>query len=466
MFGNLMMRLVPQWALEHKEFWDAIRIRNLWFIRLRYGVVILLLAFIILSFSIFKIELTDVQLTLVLIITISIFVYNLILHYLRRFVRFDIESFNPLSLSLLQMVLDLLSLLLLVYYTGGIESPLYMLFVFHMIIGSLILPGAVVYTIATVFVLIFGTLISLEYTGIIAHHHVKGLLDFHLYDNIYYVTAYLTTFSFMIYISVYLANGIARQLYKREKDLVDSIKKINAAEKEKQHYIMGIVHEIKTPIAAVTSYLDLILQKFLGPVDEKVEEKLLRAKTRADEGIQMINDVFNVSKLNLYDQFNEEEIDLKELICGVIKRRKPFADSRLVEVKFIDERENKAQITGDKYLLDIAISNLIGNSVKYNVDGGRVEVKLIDKNKSVLIEVCDDGIGIPEKDLTKIFNDFYRASNAKKTSSEGSGLGLSVVKKIIERHDGAIIVKSPSRMAKKDQPGASFIIEFLLQRKR
>jgi signal transduction histidine kinase len=461
-----MMNLVPQWALEHKEFWDAIRTRNLWFIRLRYGVVILLLAFIILSISLFKIEFTPDQLTLILIITISIFIYNLVLHYLRRFVKFDIESFNPLSLSLLQMVLDLLSLSLLVYYTGGIESPLYMLFVFHMIIGSLILPGAVVYTIATIFVLIFATLITLEHTGVLMHHHVKGLLDFHLYDNLYYVTAYLTTFSFMIYVSVYLANGIARQLYKREKDLVDSIKKINAAEKEKQHYIMGIVHEIKTPIAAVTSYLDLILQKFLGPVDEKVEEKLLRAKIRADEGIQMINDVLNVSKLNLYDQYNEEEIDLEELVCGVIRRRKSFADSRLVEMKFTDERKNKSQILGDKYLLDIAISNLVGNSVKYNVDGGKVEVKLSSKNGSILIEVCDDGVGIPEKELFKIFNDFFRATNAKKISSEGSGLGLSVVKKIIERHSGTISAKSPSRMAKKDQPGASFVIELPLKRKK
>jgi signal transduction histidine kinase len=457
---------VPQWALEHKEFWDAIRTRNLWFIKLRYGLVVLLIAFIILSISLFKIEFTSVQLTFILIITASIFIYNLLLHYLRRFVKFDIKSFNPLSLSLLQMVLDLLSLSLLVYYTGGIESPLYMLFVFHMIIGSLILPGAIVYTIATIFVLIFAIMITLEHTGVLMHHHVKGLLDFHLYDNLYFVTAYLTTFSFMIFVSVYLANGIARQLYKREKDLVDSIKKINAAEKEKQQYIMGIVHEIKTPIAAVTSYLDLILQKFLGPVDEKVEEKLLRAKTRSDEGIQMINDVLNVSKLNLYDQFNEEEIDLEELVRGVIRRRKSYADSRLVEMEFFDERENKTQILGDRYLLDIAISNLVGNSVKYNIDGGKVEVILSSKNGSVLIEVCDDGVGIPEKELPKIFNDFFRATNAKKISSEGSGLGLSVVKKIIERHNGSISVKSPSRMSKKDQPGASFIIELPLKGKK
>jgi signal transduction histidine kinase len=371
-----------------------------------------------------------------------------------------------MSVSLLQMLLDLISLSLLVYYTGGIESPLYMLFVFHMIIGSLILPGAVVYTIATIFVLIFAAMITLEHTGVIVHHHVKGLLDFHLYNNLYFVTAFLATFSFMIFVSVYLANGIARQLYDREKDLVDSIKKINAAEKEKQQYIMGIVHEIKTPIAAVTSYLDLILQKFLGPVDEKVEEKLLRAKTRSDEGIQMINDVLNVSKLKLYDQFNEEEIELEELVCGVIKRRQPFADARLVNMKFKDERKNKDPLTGDKYLLDIAISNLVGNSIKYNSDGGKVEIRTKDKNGNVLIEVCDDGIGINHDEQPKIFNDFFRASNAKKVSTEGSGLGLSVVKKIIERHDGTISVKSPSRMAKKDQPGSCFTIELPLKREK
>ncbi len=68
----------------------------------------------------------------------------------------------------------------------------------------------------------------------------------------------------MTFVSVYLANGMARQLYKREKDLVDSMKKINAAEKEKQTYIMGIVHEIKTPIVAVASYIDIILAKISG----------------------------------------------------------------------------------------------------------------------------------------------------------------------------------------------------------
>jgi two-component system phosphate regulon sensor histidine kinase PhoR len=269
----------------------------------------------------------------------------------------------------------------------------------------------------------------------------------------------------MTFTSVYLANGMARQLYKREKDLVDSMKKINAAEKEKQKYIMGIVHEIKTPIVAVASYIDIILQKFLGPIDETIEEKLVRAKNRTDEGIQMINDVLNVSKLTLYDQYDEEEIDIDEIISGVVKRRTASADAHLIKLKLFNKREKKGKFKGDKFLLDIAFSNLIGNSIKYGVDGGTVETTINSDSRNLYIEVCDDGVGIPQEELPKIFKEFYRANNVRKIVSEGSGLGLSVVKRIVERHGGIIKAKSPSRMAKKGHPGTCITIELPFQRK-
>lgn len=460
-----MLNMVPDWAREQKEFWEAIRRRNLWFIKLRYGFVAVLFIFVLLSVTIFKIEFSQTQLFAILAITTSIFIYNVIIHRIRKYVKLDANRFNPIYLSVIQMLLDLIVLLLLVYFTGGIESPLYILFVFHMMIGSLILPGAVVYTIASIFVVLFITMISLEHTGILLHYHVSGLLNFHLYDKINFVAAFLSTFTFMIFVSIYLSNGIARQLYRREKELVESIKKINAAEKEKQKYIMGIVHELKTPFVAVASYIDLILQKFIGPIEEVVEEKLIRAKNRTDEGIQMINDVLNVSKLNLYDKFDEDEVDVKELINGVIIRRKAYAESHLIRMKLTDERKNTKKINGDKFLLDIVISNLIGNSIKYGVDGGSVEVTIKDDKNNLVIEVCDDGVGIPEGEISKIFKDFYRAKNVKKISTEGSGLGLSVVKKIVDRHEGLIRVKSPSRMAKRDQPGSCFTITLPFRKK-
>ncbi|MEJ2103907.1 MAG: HAMP domain-containing sensor histidine kinase [Ignavibacteriaceae bacterium] len=462
---NLMINLVPEWALEQPEFWDAIRRRNLWLIMLRYVFVVMLCILLFFSIFIFKIKFTETQLLSVFAITAAILAYNIILHWLREHIKLEVNSFNPLYLSLIQMILDLSALLLLVYFTGGIESPLYMLFIFQMIIGSLILPGAIVYTIAVIFVLLFIIMISLEYSGVLVHYPVIGLLDFHLYNQIYFIAAFFSTFAFMIFGSIYLSNGIARQLYKREKDLVESIKKINVAEREKQKYIMGIVHELKTPIVAVASYIDIILQKFLGPIDETIEEKLIRAKNRTDEGIQMINDVLNISKLNLYDKFDEEDVDIKSIISGVLKRRKAYADSHLIKLHFKDERSKTDNVKGDKFLLDIVISNLVGNSIKYGVDSGNVEVTLKNEVDNIIIEVCDDGVGIPEKEIPKIFNDFYRAENVKKISTEGSGLGLSVVKKIVDRHEGLISVKSPSRLAKDKQPGSCFIVKLPFQRK-
>ena len=150
---------------------------------------------------------------------------------------------------------------------------------------------------------------------------------------------------------------------------------------------------------------------------------------------------------------------------GVLKRRKAYADSHLIKLHFKDERKKAEKIRGDKFLLDIVISNLVGNSIKYGVDSGNVEVTLKNEGESLIIEVCDDGVGIPEREIPEIFNDFYRAENVKKISTEGSGLGLSVVKKIVDRHEGSIKVKSPSRLAKQNQPGSCFIVKLPFQRK-
>ena len=453
-----MKNLVPEWAGEYKEFWASIRKRNLWLIELRYGVVVMLVFCLIISKYIFKVDYSDTQFIAISVITICIFVYNSILHKVRKFLKCNPHGFNPLYFSLIQMILDLIALLLLVYFTGSIESPLYMLFVFHTIIGSLVLPSIVVYVVAGSFVMLFIAMLTLEHFNVIPHHQVIGLMQIPLYDNIHFVVVFLLTFTFMIFVSVYLTSKIVGQLYDLEKNLYDSIKKINAAEKEKQKYIMGIVHEIKAPIAAVASYLDIVLQKFLGPIDETVEDKLRRAKYRTDEGIQLINDVLNVSKLTLYDQFDEEELDLEELISSVIKRLNPVATSHLIELSFEDKRGEKKKITGDKFLLDIAFSNLIGNAIKYGTDGGKVEVVLNTEDLNQVITVADDGVGIPANELPKIFNDFYRASNVKKISSDGSGLGLSVVKKVVERHGGHVKVESPSKLGRMKNPGTCFTI--------
>ncbi len=150
-----MFELVPEWASHYEEFWLTIRKRNLWFIKLRYGAVLMLLISIFIPQYILSVVLTDDQQKALLLITVSILLYNSYFYFIRHFLKHDSKSFNPFHLSIIQMIFDLFALMLVVYYTGSVESPIVIFFVIHMIVGSLILPGFVIYIFAVVVVMAF-----------------------------------------------------------------------------------------------------------------------------------------------------------------------------------------------------------------------------------------------------------------------------------------------------------------------
>ena len=153
---------------------------------------------------------------------------------------------------------------------------------------------------------------------------------------------------------------------------------------------------------------------------------------------------------------------MNELISKIISRRKVQADYLRIGINFYDLSNCKGIIKGDYALLELAFSNLIGNAIKYTNFGGTIEVVIEDARNedSVKVEVCDNGIGIPDGDKDKIFKEFFRASNVKHQNYEGTGLGLSVVKQIIEQHGGEITFQSPSRLANESGKGTCFKIYF------
>jgi len=453
-----MVSLIPSWAIYYDEFWEAIKRRNLWFIKLRYGAVLMLFAFLLSAEFLLAIRFTPAQITAITLITFLIFLYNVVLHQVRKYLKCEAEKFNPLHFSLLQMALDLTALMLLVYYTGGIETPLSMLFVFHMIIGSLILPGRVIHTIAVCIIIIYSGIVLSEYLRVIPHHGVEGLLQIPLYNNIKFITTYTAIFSFVMLMSVILANNIAHQLYKMEQKLGESLEQLKSAEIEKQKYVMSVVHEIKTPLTALHSYLDVILQGFLGPVNEKVLDKLQRIRARSAEAIELTNDVLKVSKLRLLDEIAKEEIEIRDLLGSILFRQRALVENKKIKVHIEDHRAARVKIIGDLFLFEIAFSNLIGNALKYTDTEGTIQISIDANEKELQLEVSDNGIGIPENDLKNIFNDFFRASNSKSKGYEGTGMGLSIIKHIIERHGGKVEVKSPSSLAAQNRPGTSFFI--------
>jgi len=456
-----MLNLIPKHTYNYQQLWALIRKRNKWLIDLRYYAFVFLLSFIFISKYLIDLSFTDSQYTILLVIAGGILIYNIALYFISNseIIKDTPYGLNPITLSLIQIQVDLLSLGLIVYYTGGIESPFYIFYIFHMIIGSMILPGYIIYSMAAIVVISFFGLSFAEYAGVIEHIGISGMYTSPIYNDFEYVLVFSTAFGVMMMVSVFLANSITSALYRREQDLMTTLDKLNNAEKIKQKYIMGVVHEIKTPIAAVQSYLDLILQKYTGPVPEKIEDKLAKARNRSEEAIEIINDVLHISRLKLLDEIKKTELDIFELLTNVIAKRKVLAKSKSITLLLSDERKHKRDIMGDSSLLDLAFSNLVGNSIKYTNNEGRVEVVIRDADEYTEIEICDNGIGIPGQDQSKIFSEFYRASNVKHKVQEGTGTGLSVVKQIIEQHDGGISFSSPSRLADEKGNGTSFLIK-------
>jgi signal transduction histidine kinase len=453
-----MIFLVPKWAHEYEEFWITIRRRNIWFIKVRYLAGLSLFLFLAIGEYLLNFQLTDAQIQSIVIVGIVIIIYNFILQLVRPKISCIPGQFNCMHLSLLQMIIDLTLLLILVYYTGTIDSPIYVFFIFHTIIGSLILPGYLVYTIAALVTLSYGILIFLQHFKVIENHYLIGLYNNPPEHLLMHNAVFILVFAIMMLISVFITNRIGANLLKREAQLKDTLTKLNEAEAAKQKYIMGVVHEIKTPIAAVQSMIQLILQGYLGPIGEGIEEKLNRAQTRSTEAISLINNILRISKLKLLNITTTEEIDLIEMISLLVEQQAEKARANNIQITTSDYRPTNRKINADRVLIELAFSNLIGNAIKYNFIGGRVEIIIYDEGTNVKIEINDTGAGIPTEDIDKIFKQFYRASNIKYKHEEGSGLGLYLVLEILDRHNGTINVKSPSNLQSGNRPGTTVYV--------
>ena len=198
-----MIKLVPEWAYHYEAFWNSIRNRNLWLIHMRYGAVFML-ASLFLASNLFDIVFSQRQIIALISITGIILIYNFVLHRLRGHLTCTPGKFNPLHFSLLQIILDLIMLMLLVYHTFTILYTLFILFIYHMLIGSLILPGFVILVIAFAVTFTFTSIVGLEYYDIIVHHHIYGLHTVELKDNFNFIISSIGIFNFTMFTALSL----------------------------------------------------------------------------------------------------------------------------------------------------------------------------------------------------------------------------------------------------------------------
>ena len=450
-----MIELVPKWIM-YDEFWRTLKRRNLWLIYLRYVSVGMLGGLIALGELLPSLQLEAIPIALLGLCTL---LYNLILHRTHPLLPEGYAPFNGLHYALLQMICDFLALLVLVYLTGGVESPFYYFFIYHVIVGSLILPRQVVTLLILVTIAAIATGALLEMNGSIPHVPIAGYFDSPQYTNPVYVISHVTVLALVLLVSNYLANSISKELYLRERSLTVAYKKLEEAETTKSRYVMSVVHDLKTPIAAAMTYLNMILDGSLGRVPEAFERPLERSRIRLDNAIAIVNDILQLTQLRLAEKPEISRVNLTELIDEIYQEMRILFVSKKIRFSTWINSDRDLYIEAERKLLKLALANLISNTHKYTERDGRVEIHIHTHDESVEIEVADSGIGIPVAEQKRIFEDFYRSSLAKEKGIEGTGLGMSVVLHIIRQFNGSIRLESPSRLADgAERQGTAFFI--------
>lgn len=209
----------------------------------------------------------------------------------------------------------------------------------------------------------------------------------------------------------------------------------------RNEFLGNVAHELRTPICAIQLSLETLID---GAVkDDNVNvDFLTRALSHTNRLSELSNDLINISKLEAGMKLSRRYIRINELINEVVHSLHFISSSKKVEIKTDFKVKDSAQVLCDSDAIKQVIMNLIDNAIKYTPEGGEVLIATALAGKEIIISVKDSGLGIPEEDIPRIFERFYRVEKTRSRDMGGSGLGLSIVKHIIELHNSKIFVES------------------------
>ncbi len=204
----------------------------------------------------------------------------------------------------------------------------------------------------------------------------------------------------------------------------------------------NVAHELKTPVFSIQGYILTLLEGAYE--DPEINRKFLeRASKSVDRMTRIIEAVDTVTQFESGRlEVHKAPEDARQVASDVMETLELKAQKKGVRLGFRDPKEKKPKALMDRQRIEQVLSNLIANAIDHGREGGYVEVAFYDMEEYLLVEVSDDGLGIPEKELSRIFQRFYRVDKGRSREHGGTGLGLSIVKHIMEAHGQSIDVRS------------------------
>lgn len=413
--------------------------RIFWLIRLRWIAVIGVISTVYFTNKILNISLYILPLYIVPLFLAG---YNLLFYFIlifrkKKFIGYLFAN----RIANIQISLDLLSLAVLIHFSGGIENPFIFYFIFHMIIASILLSRKASFLQATFSVFLFSSMIIFEFFGILPHYCLKGFIPSDLHNNLLYIGGVTFVFISTLYIAVYMATSISNRLRERERSLKEANELLMEKDRIKSEYVLRVTHDIKEHLSAIQSCIEPVTTNITGPLNDKQSDLLKRAIQRTEKLMFFVKALLEITRIKLSKEMKIEYFSLPLVTKNAVSNIEEKAKKKEIDIKlFIDSQVD--QIKGAQTYIEEALTNLLANSVKYTFPEGKININVRDKGDSVLIQIKDTGIGIPKDELPNIFEEFYRASNARKVERDGTGLGVPIAKQIIERHNGKIWVES------------------------
>lgn len=225
-------------------------------------------------------------------------------------------------------------------------------------------------------------------------------------------------------------------------------------------FVANVSHELKTPLTTIKSYTETLLG---GHVDdqETAMQFLDIIDTEADRMNRLVKDLLQLSRLDYrQENWNKKESNLISLLKAVVTKVELTAKNKNQHLNYIFDENQKILCMIDKDGIEQVLLNVLSNAIKYTQEGGRIDIDALLTGKNAQLIIADNGIGIPEKELSRVFERFFRVDKARSRAMGGTGLGLAISKQIIEEHNGSIELES------KEGKGTKVIITLPLSHAR
>ncbi len=223
--------------------------------------------------------------------------------------------------------------------------------------------------------------------------------------------------------------------------VLNDITEIKRLEKVRKEFVANVSHELKTPVASISGFAETLLDEG-GKNPDSLAEFTRIIYDESQRLSRLISRLLELSKLESDEiKLNIEPINISQLLRETVEIMRKTSKLRNIAILY-DEQKGFPNLNSDADLIDQILMNLLDNAVKYSADGGQIEVKLEDLSERIKISVIDCGIGIPEREMPRIFERFYRVDKDRSRKTGGSGLGLAIVKHLAENLGGQVAVES------------------------